>query len=59
MTLAEIKSALQTLETISFKLPDGSLVPSHFHVTEVGKVTKHFIDCGGTCLLYTSPSPRD
>ena len=35
MTLAEIKSALQTLETISFKLPDGSLVPSHFHVTEV------------------------
>ena len=24
------------------------MVPSHFHVTEVGKITKHFIDCGGT-----------
>ena len=23
------------------------MVASHFHVTEVGKVTKHFIDCGG------------
>ncbi|MHA7130890.1 DUF6428 family protein [Algoriphagus namhaensis] len=48
MTLAEIKSHLSQLDTIAFQLPDGSLVPSHFHVTEVGKVTKHFIDCGGT-----------
>jgi hypothetical protein len=23
-------------------------VPEHFHVTEVGVVTKDFIDCGGT-----------
>ena len=29
-------------------IPNGELVPSHFHVTEIGKVTKHFIDCGGT-----------
>ncbi len=48
MKLSEIKSKLQTLKTIGFKLPNGSLVPSHFHVTEVGKVTKNFIDCGGT-----------
>ena len=48
MTLSEIKNKLKTLETITFTLPDGSLVPSHFHVTEVGKTTKHFIDCGGT-----------
>ena len=48
MTLSEIKKHLSQLETISFTLPDGSLVPNHFHVTEVGKVTKHFIDCGGT-----------
>ncbi|WP_397362474.1 DUF6428 family protein [Olleya sp. R77988] len=48
MTLSEIKKHLTNLETISFTLPDGSLVPSHFHVTEVGKTTKHFIDCGGT-----------
>ena len=24
------------------------MVPNHFHVTEVGKITKNFIDCGGT-----------
>ena len=48
MTLTEIKSILKNLDTISLKLPDGSLVPSHFHVTEVGKSSKHFIDCGGT-----------
>ena len=29
-------------------LPGGEFVPEHFHVTEVGKVTKNFIDCGGT-----------
>ena len=48
MKLSEVKSALKSLETIGFQLPDGSLVPSHFLVTEVGKVSKHFIDCGGT-----------
>ena len=47
MTLAEIKEILNGSETIGFQLPDGSLVPSHFHVTEVGKVHKDFIDCGG------------
>jgi len=48
MTLSEIKNILEKLTTIGFQLPDGSLVPNHFHVTEVGKVIKHFIDCGGT-----------
>lgn len=36
------------LESIAFQLPNGELVPNHFHVTEVGKIAKHFIDCGGT-----------
>ena len=36
-------------ETIlRMQLPDGTFVPAHFHVTEVGKVQKDFIDCGGT-----------
>lgn len=48
MTLSEIKNKLQQLEQIGFQLPNGELVPSHFHVTEIGKITKHFIDCGGT-----------
>lgn len=48
MTLREIKNHLKQIENLKFILPDGTQVPSHFHVTEVGKVTKHFIDCGGT-----------
>ncbi|WP_179320346.1 DUF6428 family protein [Winogradskyella helgolandensis] len=48
MKLSEIKSKLKTLDTIAFQLPNGTLVPNHFHVTEVGKISKHFIDCGGT-----------
>lgn len=48
MKLSEVKSKLKQLEEISFQLPNGELVPSHFHITEVGKITKHFIDCGGT-----------
>lgn len=48
MKLSEIKNYLSQLETIAFQLPNGTYVPSHFHVTEVGKASKHFIDCGGT-----------
>jgi hypothetical protein len=48
MKLSEIKKILSTLTDVNFRLPDGALVPEHFHVTEVGVVHKHFIDCGGT-----------
>lgn len=48
MTINEIKEKLKASETIAFQLPTGELVPAHFHVTEVGKITKDFIDCGGT-----------
>jgi len=48
MKLSEIKKHLKSLDKIGFQLPDGTLVPRHFHVTEVGKITKDFIDCGGT-----------
>lgn len=47
MKLSEIKRALDGLKRIAFILPNGKAVPSHFHVTEVGKISKHFIDCGG------------
>ncbi len=53
MKLSQIKKHLSQLQTIAFQLPDGTLVPNHFHVTEVGKVTKHFIDCGGTVRTET------
>lgn len=48
MKLSEIKENLNQLNKIAFELPNGELVPAHFHVTEVGKINKHFIDCGGT-----------
>jgi len=48
MKLSEIKKSLAIAEAVNFKLEDGTRVPEHFHVTEVGVVTKHFIDCGGT-----------
>ena len=47
MQIAEMKEALTGLSTVSFRLPDGTALPAHFHVTEVGLVSKHFIDCGG------------
>lgn len=48
MKLSEAKDRLKQLKKIAFQLPSGELVPNHFHVTEVGKITKNFIDCGGT-----------
>ncbi len=48
MKLSQVKSALGKLEKIAFQLPNGELVPNHFHVTEIGKISKNFIDCGGT-----------
>jgi hypothetical protein len=48
MKLSEIKNHLRTAKSVTFQLPNGTFVPEHFHVTEVGQVTKHFIDCGGT-----------
>jgi hypothetical protein len=48
MKLSEIKTILETAEAVNFRLPDGTMVPEHFHVTEIGQITKNFIDCGGT-----------
>lgn len=47
MRLSEIKEILPTLENVEFELENGDFVPEHFHVTEVGQITKKFIDCGG------------
>ncbi|OJW79614.1 MAG: hypothetical protein BGO69_12865 [Bacteroidetes bacterium 46-16] len=48
MNISELKQNLNQVTAINFRMPDGSYLPAHFHVTEVGLVTKHFIDCGGT-----------
>jgi hypothetical protein len=47
MKLSEIKNHLAQAESVNFQLEDGTSVPEHFHVTEVGIITKDFIDCGG------------
>lgn len=48
MKLSEIKEILANAEGVNFQLENGNMVPEHFHVTEVGVITKDFIDCGGT-----------
>ncbi len=50
MTLADLKSALAQSadQNLRILLPDGDPIPADFHITEVGHVTKNFIDCGGT-----------
>ncbi len=47
MKLSQIKQILPTLHNVEFQLENGTFVPEHFHVTEVGQVLKRFIDCGG------------
>lgn len=59
MTLSEFKNTLTTAldSNLKFMLPDGDVIEAHAHITEVGRVDKTFIDCGGkiwkksTCLL--------
>ncbi|ANH81083.1 hypothetical protein A8C56_08910 [Niabella ginsenosidivorans] len=48
MKLSELKGILPTLDNVQFQLENGTFVPKHFHITEVGFITKDFIDCGGT-----------
>lgn len=48
MKLSQVKASLTGLDNVEFQLENGKYVPEHFHVTEVGLVTKRFIDCGGT-----------
>lgn len=68
MNVNELKAGLNARPNlnVALVLPDGRLVPPHYHVTEVGQITKRFIDCGGTirhsesCVLQTYfGSPRD
>lgn len=48
MKLQELKQELLNLNEIQFQLENGTKIPPHFHLTEIGAITKHFIDCGGT-----------
>lgn len=48
MKLSEFKNHLNTLTELNFMLENNTKIPKHFHITEAGLTTKHFIDCGGT-----------
>lgn len=49
MKLSEFKKILSenVHRNIRFVLPTGSKIPPHAHVTEVARIDKKFIDCGG------------
>lgn len=51
MKLSEFKTHLNNVNQVNFVQPNGTAVPKHFHVTEAGLVTKHFVDCGGTVRI--------
>ncbi len=61
MKLSEFKRILSknASQNIRFTLPTGSKIPPHAHVTEVARIDKQYIDCGGTrrtdvvCRLQT------
>ena len=50
MNLSAFRNALarDPNAALHIMLPDGDFVPAHFHVTEIGRVHKQFVDCGGT-----------
>ncbi len=61
LLISHLRSALAAAPDLPLTVvwPDGEPIESHFHVTEVGRVRKDFVDCGETirsqvtCLLQT------
>jgi hypothetical protein len=46
MTLKTFKEKLSEIQQIQFMTPNGKWIAPHFHITEIGKKTKTFLDCG-------------
>ena len=61
ITVSALRAALAAAPALPLTVvwTDGEPIEAHFHVTEVGRVQKDFVDCGGTvrrlvtCLLQT------
>ncbi len=61
MTVSALRAVLAVTPDLPLTVlwPDGDPIEAHFHVTEIGRVQKDFVDCGGTvrrtvtCLLQT------
>src|SRR5436305_15094515 len=58
MKLTEFKTHLSEdiNRPLRIVMPNGETIPAHAHVTEVARIDKRFIDCGGT--LRTDASCR-
>jgi len=56
MKISAFKQQLANLSTLDVLQSNGEKVPAHFHITEAGLTTKHFIDCGGTIRTQKSIS---
>ena len=58
MKLSAFKAALTRNpdHNLAIRLPGGGLVPAHFHITEVGRTEKRFVDCGGKARTLASAS---
>lgn len=65
VTVSALRSALAAAPDLPLTViwTDGEPIEAHFHVTEVGRVQRDFVDCGGTvrrvvtCLLQTWVGP--
>lgn len=65
VTVSALKTALAAAPALPLTVlwTDGEPIEAHFHVTEVGRVQRDFVDCGGTirrvvtCLLQTWVGP--
>lgn len=61
MNLSEFREVISASPdaALRIELADGAALAPHFHVTEVGRVAKDFVDCGGVlrqevrCVLQT------
>lgn len=61
LSVTRLKAALAAAPALPITVlwTDGEPIEAHFHVTEVGRVQRDFVDCGGTvrrvvtCLLQT------
>lgn len=47
MNIKQLQAFLTDANELKIELPNGNFVPTHFHITEIGLIQKHFIDCGG------------
>lgn len=61
MTVSTLRSVLAAAADLPITViwPDGEPIEANFHVTEIGRVQRDFVDCGGTvrqsvtCLLQS------